>query len=445
MKKTLNFSQLLSVGLLLFAIFFGAGNVIFPPVLGQSAGTNMWIAVLGFIVADVGLSLLAIIAVALIGQNFNDLTNKVNVKFSKIFTIVIYLAIGPLCAIPRTGIVSYETSLTSIISNDFQHQWLLRLTFTFIFFLITYIFALNPSKLLDSIGKFMTPILLFLIGLIVVKAIITPIGTVSEPTGVYITKPFFQGFLNGYLTLDALAGLILSGLVVSSIKQMGVSDTKSIAKNTIKSGILASILLVIVYFALGYIGASSSSLGLTNNGAALLSLISYKLLGQYGILVLGLVVTFACLTTSIGITSSFANYFSSISKKFSYKRIVLIVCIFSFVMSNLDLTTLLAINEPFLTLIYPIAIVLILVSLVNKFIDFDSTTYIFGMIFAFVINLINILEKFNLTFEPIINLVHKIPLYDLGIGWLIPSIIGCLIGYSLSRIMEFKKSASLEY
>lgn len=445
MKKTLTFSQLLSVGLLLFAIFFGAGNVIFPPVLGQSAGTNMWIAVLGFIVADVGLSLLAIISVALIGQNFDDLTNKVNVKFSKIFTIVIYFAIGPLCAIPRTGIVSYETSLTSILSNDFQHQWLLRLAFTFIFFLITYIFALNPSKLLDSIGKFMTPVLLFLIGLIVVKAIITPIGNISEPIGNYITKPFFQGFLNGYLTLDALAGLILSGLVISSIKQMGISDSRSIAKNTIKSGILASILLVIVYFALGYIGASSSSLGLTNNGAALLSLISHNLLGEYGILVLGLVVTFACLTTSIGITSSFANYFSSLSKKFSYKRIVLIVCTFSFIMSNLNLNTLLAINEPFLTLIYPIAIVLILVSLVNKLINFDSTTYIFGMIFAFIINLINILENFNFTFEPIMNLVHKIPLYDLGIGWLIPSIVGCLIGYSLSKIMASKKAESLEY
>lgn len=431
MNKNLKFSQILSIGFLLFAILFGAGNVIFPPILGQLAGKNMLLSISGFIFADVGLSLLAIIAVVLAGGSFYKLANRVHPKFSKFFTGIIYFVIGPLCVIPRTGVVSYETSMASIITPGSTAEFIARIIFTAIFFGITYFLALNPSKLVDRIGKIITPILLILIALITIKSCISPIGVPSQPIGDYATIPFFKGFSSGYLTLDGLGALILSIIVIDAIKGFGVTNSKTIAKNTIIGGVIASIALMFVYFSLGYIGASSISLGVIDNGAILLGTIMNILFGKLGIILLGLVVTLACLTTSIGITSSFGNYFSKRAKKSSYKKIIGLVCIVSFVISNLGLTLLLKVTEPVLTLLYPIAIVLILVSFIDKFINSNSYVYIYGMIGASIVSVLNILDNFNLLNTSLSTLVNNIPLYNLGIGWVIPAIIGCILGYCI--------------
>lgn len=439
MKKQLKFSQILSIGLLLFSIFFGAGNIIFPPILGQAAGTNMWIAIAGFIISDVGLSLMAIIAIVLVGGTFDNLTSKVHPKFSLFFAVVIYLVIGPFCVIPRTAVVSYEAIALPFIDKGNNYQWLITVGFTTIFFLITYLLSLNPSKLIDMIGKVITPLLLILIGVIVIKSIITPIGNFGEPIGEYINNPFFKGFINGYLTLDGLTALLVSVIVVDSIKHFGVKDSKAIAKNTIYSGLIAVIGLTIVYIALGYIGASSESLGVMDNGAELLAEVVFRLFGQGGIAILGVVVTLACLTTAIGITASFANYFNSISKNITYKGAVAGVCIGSLIISNLGLSNILKITEPILALIYPIAIVLIFVAFIDKKIKAKSLVYIGGISGVLSISIISLIEEFGIDIGLISNLVHKIPLYNLGIGWVIPGIIGCIIGYMIPRKIANKK------
>lgn len=429
MKNSLKISEIFSIGLLLFAIFFGAGNMIFPPALGQAAGTNTWIAILGFIIADVGLSLLAIIAVAFSDGDCNKLANSVHPKFSKLFIISIYMAMGPFCVIPRTGAVSYEMSIMPLLPQSFQYEWIIRILFTFIFFTITYFLALNPSKLVNRIGKILTPALLFMIGVVTIASIISPIGSFSAPIEEYARTPFLKGFLDGYLTLDAVGALIVAIIVINSIKELGIKDPKSIAKNTIYSGIIASVSLLVVYFALAYLGASSISLGKAKDGVIILTNIMNHLFGTYGILLLGLIIMLACLTTSVGLASSFGNYFSELSSKFSYKRIVAIVCLFSFILSNLGLSLILKITEPILLILYPLTIILILVSFIDKLIKSNPNVYVFSMICAFIVSLLHVVENLGLTISHIHKIMHMIPLYDVGMGWVIPSIIGGIIGF----------------
>ncbi|CAM2852438.1 branched-chain amino acid transport system II carrier protein [Hathewaya histolytica] len=428
MKKTLKLSEVISIGLMLFAVFFGAGNVIFPPLLGQEAGTKVWSAVTGFIVSDVGLALVTIIAITLSGGSFDKLANKVSPKFSKVISIIVYLTIGPLCVIPRTGAVSYEMSALPLISPSFTNKWIISIIFTSIFFLLTYFLALNPSKVVDFIGKFLTPILLLLIGVIVLKSFITPIGIPSAPIESYASNAFFKGFINGYLTLDALGAIVICTIVLNAIKQYGIKDSKGIIKYTIICGVIACIGLMIVYFSLGYLGATSKVLGEAKDGGQLLAIIVIHLFGKSGIILLGGVVTFACLTTSIGLVVAFAEYFEKLYPKFQYKKIIAIVCIFSFIISNLGLSAILKLTIPVLLVLYPVIIILIFLSLLDKLIGSKKLVYYFGITVAFIVSVIQVLDNLNITLPYISRVTKYIPLYNLGIGWIIPSILAALLG-----------------
>lgn len=428
-NSSLRFSQIFTIGLLLFAILFGAGNVIFPPALGQGAGTNMWIAMIGFIVTDVGLSLLAIIAVALAGGSFDQLGAKVHPTFSTVLSIVIYLAIGPLFVIPRTGTVSFEMSAAPLLSDGNAGRW----CFLFIFFVITFLLSLNPTKLVDRIGKILTPVLLVMVGVILTKALISPMGTFAEPTGDYAEIPFFKGFLEGFLTLDTIGALVISGIVVNTIKQYGVTERKAIAKNMIYAGIIASIGLMFVYFALGYIGASSVSLGVASNGGEVLTNVMWHLFGASGNLLLGTVIIFACLTTSVGVTSAFGNYFSKMLPGISYKKIVFTVCLFSFGISNLGLNALLQVTGPVLMVLYPITIVLIVLSFFDKYIAEKRSVYMISMTIATILSLLQVLEEQGWISESIVGCLQVIPFYHLKIGWVVPAVIGALIGYAMPQ------------
>lgn len=429
MKKSLKISQIISIGLMLFAIFFGAGNVIFPPLLGQEAGIKVFPAITGFIIADVGLSLITIIAITLAGGSFDNLSNKVNPKFAKLFSIIIYLTIGPLCVIPRTGAVSYEISALPLIPSSFTHKWIISIAFTAVFFLLTYFLALNPSKLVDFIGKFLTPILLFLIGIIIVKSFITPIGIPSTPVQDYANNAFFKGFINGYLTLDVLGSIVICTIVLNTIKQCGITDSKGIIKYTLICGIIACIGLMMVYFSLGYLGATSTPLGQAKDGGQLLANIVVHLFGKWGIILLGGVVTFACLTTSIGLVAAFAEYFEKLSPNFQYKNTIAVVCIFSFIVSNLGLSTILKLTIPVLLVLYPVTIILIFLSFLDKFIGEKKFVYYFGIAAGFIVSLVQVLDNLDLILPYISNFAKAIPLYELGIGWLIPSILASLLGF----------------
>jgi len=434
MKSSLKLSEMFAISLMLFALFFGAGNMIFPPALGQGAGTDVWIALLGFIITGVGLPLLGVIVIALKGD-INELAGRVHPLFALVFTVVIYLCLGVFVSVPRTGTVAYEMGVAPFLSSSVAGQAYPLVIFTFIFFAVTFYLALNPSKLVGRIGKVLTPILLAVIAIIVIKALITPIGEFGAPTETY-KDPLFKGFIDGYLTLDGLAALVFGNVVINALKGKGITNKKSIAKVTIFAGIIAALGLLIVYLALAYLGASSVSLGVGENGGVILTNVVHHLFGNYGTLLLGVAIAAACLTTSVGIVAACGDFFSALLPKLSYQKVVFIFCVLAFMVANLGLTQLNALALPILIAIYPIGIVLIILSLIENYLRIPLAMYVGGIIGAFVISFFDGLNNAHIQIAALAPILEKVPFYSVGIGWLIPGMIGMFVGYVVSAFQK---------
>lgn len=430
MKSSLKLSEIFAISLMLFALFFGAGNMIFPPALGQGAGTDVWIALFGFVITGVGLPLLGVIAIALKGD-INSLAGRVHPLFSLVFIVAIYLCLGVFVSVPRTGTVAYEMAVAPFLPNSVAGAGYPLVMFTFIFFAVTFYLALNPSKLVGRIGKVLTPILLAIIAVIVVKALISPMGEFGAPTETY-KDPLFKGFIDGYLTLDGLAALVFGNVVINTLKGKGITNKKSIAKVTIVAGIIAALGLLIIYLALAYLGASSVSLGMGENGGVILTNVVHHLFGSYGTLLLGLAIAAACLTTSVGIVAACGEYFSALLSKLSYQKVVFIFCVLAFMVANLGLTQLNALALPILIAIYPIGIVLIVLSLIENYIRIPLAMYVGGIVGAFVISFFDGLNNAHIQIAALAPILEKVPLYSVGIGWLIPGMIGIFVGYVVS-------------
>ncbi|MEG1485602.1 MAG: branched-chain amino acid transport system II carrier protein [Bacteroidales bacterium] len=429
--KKLKFTQVLSISMMLFAIFFGAGNMIFPPAMGQLAGTNYLQALAGFVLTDAGIAILGIIAVMLVGNSMSDLGNLVSKKFGMFLSISVYLLIGPLFALPRTGSVSFEIALLPYVGN---HSFWFSILFTGIFFLVTYYLSSNPNKIVDVVGKYLTPVLLLSIALIFIASFLNPNGTtdlvfgsIGSPQGEYASIPFSKGMIEGYNALDGPAGLAFSVLVINAIQSYGIKERKDIAKYTVICGLGAAFFLTIVYFALTYVGAMSVTS--FANGGSLLHAVTNHLFGGVGGIILGITVLFACLTTSIGLTTSFSNYFQTICPKFTYKQIAAVVCIFSFIISNVGLSQLITISLPILIMIYPVTVVLMLLSFLKKYIGNHKMVYILGMLFALVVSFTNGMESAGVTLGFLSKACKMLPFYAYSLGWVVPAVLGACLGF----------------
>ncbi|TCP30576.1 LIVCS family branched-chain amino acid:cation transporter [Scopulibacillus darangshiensis] len=433
--KQLSFKDIFFIGLMVFALFFGAGNMIFPPELGKESGTEVWTAIFGFLITGVGLPLLGVIAIAISGSNLRDLSNRVHPIFGMIFTAVCYLVIGPFFAIPRTGAVAHEIGITPFLSDSVNPNGWPLFIFSIIFFGITLWLSLNPTKLVDRIGKILTPILLIVIAIIVIKGIIDPIGTPGAPVNDYKGNPFFTGFLNGYLTMDAIASLIFGIIVINTIKQLGVTNKKVITRATIGAGVVAAIGLALVYITLAFLGATSrEAVGPTSNGGQLLTVVASILYGTTGQLLLGVAITFACLTTAIGLVTSCAEYFNQVLPKIPYKWFVVIFTVFSAFVANIGLTQLIAFSTPVLTAIYPLTIVLIALTFINKLAAVPRAVYAGALIGAGIISIFDGLKQAGIHIPVLESWLSHLPLNNIGIGWLIPSIVCGLIGLLLVKL-----------
>ncbi|WP_257346615.1 branched-chain amino acid transport system II carrier protein [Pseudalkalibacillus decolorationis] len=437
-QKRLSTKETFTIGLMMFALFLGAGNMIFPPSLGQSAGTNVWIAIIGFLLTGVGLPLLGVIAVGLTGGSIKELAGRVHPGFAIIFSTVMYLAIGPFFGIPRTGTVAYEIGVTPFLPDTLNENGIPLLVYTIVFFGITFWFSLNPTKLVDRIGKVLTPILLVVIGLIVIKGIVNPMGSISIPKGDYASNPFFTGFINGYLTMDAIAALVFGIVVINAVKSKGVTDKKEIAKSTTKAGLIAVSGLALVYLSLAYIGATSRNvIGSTDNGGAILTGAADILYGQFGLMLLSVAITFACLTTSIGLVTSCGEFFKKIMPNISYNLIIGIICIFSAAIGNIGLTQLINFTLPVLIGIYPLAIALIVYSFFHRQFGGYREVYIGGLLGAGMVSIFDALKQMNVNITAVTDLMSTyLPLYNQGVGWIVPSLILAVIGYIIGKGRE---------
>ena len=424
------FRENIAVGFMLFALFLGAGNIIFPPQLGQMAGENIVYSMIGFLITGVGLPLLGIIAVAKNGGDLEVLAGRINPYFGIIFTSIIYLSIGPFFAIPRTGAVSYSIGVAPFLSEATQESWIPLFITTLIFFALTFYLAYNPTKIVDRVGKILTPALLIVIFLLAIKAVITPMGEIGEAHGTYIDNAFGESFIQGYLTMDVLASLVFGIVILQSLAARGVTDKAAQIKTTIFAGIVAALGLAFVYVSLGYIGVTSTeAIGFHEDGGTIISLAAQQLYGQAGNIILSAVIILACLTTSVGLLSANATFFHKIFPKISYQVYLVIFAVFSFAVSNFGLSDLIKISLPVLVAIYPIAIVLMVFALFGNLFNHAPSVYGVALIFTGVVALYDGIKQAGFEIKAYDNFLSIFPFYDQGIAWVVPALAGGIIGY----------------
>ncbi|MYL70551.1 branched-chain amino acid transport system II carrier protein [Halobacillus litoralis] len=442
MKQKNSFSTYAVIGTMLFGLFFGAGNLIFPIQLGQMAGTSFWPALIGFLVTAIALPLMGILAIVLSGsQGLNDLAGRIHPLFGISFAVILYLTIGPFFAIPRTATVPFVVGFEPFIKPDQTQLWLA--VFSFVFFALVYYFSLNSAKVMDIIGKYLTPTFLLFLSILIITTIVKPMGDFGAPTGDYASVPFMTGFTEGYNTMDALGGLALGIVVITAIRHMGITDTKAIAQTTWKSGIFAMVLMMLIYGLIAYMGASSVSVvGNLENGGLTFAAVAKHYFGPYGAILLAIIIVLACLKTSIGLIIACSEFFHTVYPKISYKTFVLILSLLSFMIANFGLTNIIQYAIPVLMFLYPMAIVLILLGLSSKLFQHKQSVYAGAMMLTVFVSTIDgynaLLGTIPGVANPLLDSVSTfyqsyLPLYGIGLGWILPALIGAILGYLLKE------------
>ena len=444
MKSKLTLKETIVVASTLFGMFFGAGNLIFPVHLGQMAGSNSWPAIIGFCITAVSIPILA---VAAIGNTHSadlfELSSKVTGWYGLIFTTLLYLTIGPFFAIPRCATVSFTTGLEPMLSGSSIR--LGQLLFTFVFFAVVMFFSLKPSGITIWIGKIINPIFLLFLGILVAVALLNPGAPVSqvEPVESYANGAFFNGFVEGYGTMDAIAGLAFGIVIINVVRGLGIEEDNDVARQTLKAGIFTGILMAFIYILTIIMGAQSRGLfELSDNGGIALTQISGHYLGGFGMLILALTITFACLKTAIGLVTSCSEMFVKIFPgKFSYRGWAILFTVFSFAVSNVGLTAIISYAIPFLMLLYPLVTVLIVMALLEKTFDKSRYVYVCTTIGAFIPAVFDCLKTMPEGIQAALGIPalaeigsRLFPFFDLGLGWVVPSVIGCIIGLVLKKI-----------
>ncbi|ANU14861.1 Branched-chain amino acid transport system carrier protein [Planococcus halocryophilus Or1] len=442
MDSKLSFKSYAVVGMMLFALFFGAGNLIFPAQLGQYAGTNVWLAIFGFLITGVGLPLLGILAIGYSkSDDLQDLSSRVHPVYGLVFTAMLYLTIGPFFALPRTGAVSYEVGVAPFIGDG--NATIGLLIFSLIFFGVSLLVSLNPTKIVDSIGKILSPAILVTLGVLLVAAFVKPMGSQEAPQPVYTSGAFFTGFTEGYNTMDALASLVFGIIVISAVRKMGVTSSKGVLMATMKSGIVASALLAIVYTGIAYLGSTSTAvLGVMETGGPVLSGASNYYFGTFGATLLAVIIILACLTTAIGLTVANAEFFHKLTPKVSYKMYVIIFSVFSLVVTNAGLSNIITYSIPVLMFLYPLAIVLIMLAFLSPLFKHAQLVYVSTIIVTFFISIIDGFKTLTSLLgienpawlQSVVDFYSAtLPLYNNGLGWLLPAIVVIAITTMIAR------------
>ena len=409
--------QMIMISFMLFSMFFGAGNLIFPPFLGQSAGIHTVPALLGFLITAVVLPVLGVVVVARF-DGLDRLGAQVGRKFSLIFTILVYLALGPGLAIPRAASVPFEMAVAPYLPES-ANLTLWMLLYSLIFFAVALWLCLNPSKIVDWLGIILTPALLILLLILFIGFLATGTVDISAAQPAYASTPFLQGFTEGYMTMDTLAGLNFGIVIATTLTSFGMQEKKSILRSTVWAGIWAGLILAIVYLMLTYMGMCSSGVyELQSNGAWTLRCIVAQVFGMPGAILLAAIFTLACLTTCIGLINSVSQYFSTLFSKISYRGWVFLITGFSFFVSNLGLSLILSISVPILNAIYPVAILLILLGLTNGIWAKFPLMYPLVISGTAVISIIYALESAGISLGILSRLCALLPMHGQGFGWL---------------------------
>lgn len=434
---TLSNRKRLLMGLTLFSMFFGAGNLIFPPFLAYQAGSVTWFAMIGFCISAIGFPILGVIAVAKAG-GLDMLARRVNPMFAQVFVLLAYLSIGPGLAIPRTAATSFSMAVPPFVSGN-VNMHMLQLLYSAVFFLVAVIVALQPEKLSERLGKIMTPILLTLIVVVFAGCIFTPNNGYGSVSGTYQSHSPIVGFLDGYQTMDAIAALNFGFIIALNIREMGVNDQKQIVGETIHAGWMAGVLLLLVYCALAHIGGVASGMvEHAADGAETLTGMVGLLYGRIGNGILAVIFVIACLNTCIGLLTCCSDYFHKIAPKISYRAWLIFFAITSMIVSNAGLNAILSVSVPVLGAIYPICILLILLGICHHWIEKYWAIYPVSVFITTVVSIAAALKDLGWLPEFLVKALKALPLAKQGLPWLLPAIIGIIIGIVVSLVVPKK-------
>ncbi|GEN35511.1 branched-chain amino acid transport system II carrier protein [Aneurinibacillus danicus] len=432
--------EIMFVSFMLFSMFFGAGNLIFPPFLGQAAGNHVWLSLTGFILSAAGLPILGVMAVAKAG-GFRTLAERVHPAFAFLFPLLVYLSIGPGLAIPRAGSLAYEMGAAPFLPAGLTANPTVTALYTFVFFCLVFWLSLSPSKLVDRFSKLLTPLLLAMIAVIFIKSFFTPMDALKSPEGNYGPNPAFQGFLDGYLTMDALAALAFGIVIANTLKAKGLNEEKSLSRYMIYAGLGAGLLLAVIYLILGYLGAVTPNAAQAENGAQVLTLMMHHLFGAGGTILLGFTFTIACLCVSVGLVTSCSQFFSASLPKLSYKAWATVLTVWSMAIANLGLTQILNVSVPILGLLYPIAITLIILALSHRYVAAYPSVYPLAVTLVGLFSILDTINNILFTGKFSSAFAH-LPLYAAGFGWIAPAFIGVLAGCMVDIIKGVRHSTA---
>ncbi|MDO5356028.1 MAG: branched-chain amino acid transport system II carrier protein [Conchiformibius sp.] len=444
-------SAFVATGLMLFALFFGAGNLIFPAAMGQQAGSNIFTAMAGFLLTGAGLPLLGVIAVGYSGsRDVQELASRVAPWYGVAFAVSLYLAIGPLFATPRTATVSFEIGVVPFLGLDGMEKDAVEAAkkiplflFSLAFFGLSYWLSVSPGKLVDRIGKILTPALLVAIAVLVGYAAIAPMGAPPAPSEAYAENALAKGIIEGYGTMDALASLVFAIIVIEAVRGMGVSDKKQILSLTTRAGLVAAGCLAVVYVFIAYMGATGvSGIGMQESGAAVLSKSATHYFGGVGTVLLAVIVFLACLSTSVGLITACGEYFNRLAPRFSYHQWVVVFTLVSLVFANFGLSTIIKFSIPVLMLLYPLTVAIIVLTFLDKFFGGHRMVYVCTIAATSLIALVDGWKTLHGMFEGGEDalvmqldaaLKSSLPLYAAGLGWVLPALVGLVIGLVIAK------------
>lgn len=420
--------EVLILGFALFAMFFGAGNLIFPPSLGIDMGKDWLVAGIGFLVTGVGLPLLGVLAFTKVGR-LEDFSVKISSRFNTLYCTALVFVIGPLFAIPRTGSTTFEMGVLPSFPN--VNPLVLSIITSTVFFGITLILVIKESKITDIIGKFLTPVILFILAAIAFLGITGDIGT---PIDKNITGVFAKGFVSGYQTMDALASVIFGVVIVKGLEGKGIIEEKEQRYFLSGSALIAAVGLGLIYFSLMYLGARVSGVGAFSTTSAALYLAEITL-GSAGKIAFGICVATACLTTSVGLVAIASDWFSRFTP-ISYKMWSVIICVFSGVMAIGGVDFIIKLSIPVLCILYPVTIILILLNIfgVNHVLVYRTATYT-----TLVVIVLEEIGSKILHIEPITNFLAKIPMAESGFVWVVPCLVGMAVAFVVAPIRKAAK------
>lgn len=420
MSKSLKVSDILALGFMTFAFFLGAGNIIFPPLAGFLAGEHTFSAMLGFLTTAVGLPLIGIIAVAVAGGGWKGLTRDLPKSVATLMAVLIFIIIGPAFAAPRAGLVAYEMGFKPFLSAPSQFELTL---FSVVFFAVAMFFSLSQGKLIDTIGKLLTPALFAALAVLAIAVVVNPQGDIVAAQGAYVDQAFTTGFLEGYNTMDTFAALMFGMLIVDVIRKKGVEDQAQTCKYLIFAGVIAAAGLAFVYISLFYLGATASGVAAgANNGGAILSAYVLALFGPAGQIILSTIIVLACLTTVIGLVSACSDYFSTLTK-ITYRQWVVILSVVCAVVANVGLNQLIAVSIPVLFALYPVAIALIALTFLRRFMPNPALAYRVVLSVSLVFALFDAAKVAGVD----VSALKVLPLFNYGMAWLLPTALSLVV------------------